>query len=57
LKKRGNAKPKKLKTLKSTLVAIANFKNFKESEVEKLISDLQKSGKIAVVGEQVTYKL
>lgn len=57
LKKRGNAKPKKLKTLKTTLVAIVNFKNFKETEVDKLISELQKAGKIVVEGEQVTYKL
>lgn len=57
LKKRGNARPKKLKTLKSTIAAIVKFKNFKPAEIENIIKKLQELKKIVIEGEKVVYRL
>ncbi len=57
LKKRGNARPKKLKTLKTTLASIIKFKGLSGSEIDAIIDRLSKAGKIEVKGESVAYKL
>ena len=57
LKKRGNARPKKLKTLKTTLAAIVKFKGFKASDIDDIVSKLQEAGKVVIEGEKVAYKL
>jgi hypothetical protein len=57
LKKRGNARPKKLKTLKTTLASIIKFKGLTSSEIDAIIDRLCKAGKIDVKGESVAYKL
>jgi hypothetical protein len=57
LKKRGNARPKKLKTLKTTLASIIKFKGLTSSEIDAIIDRLCKAGKIVVNAESVAYKL
>ena len=57
LKKRGNSRPKKLKTLISTISSIVELKGIKEPEINVVIEGLKKSGKISVKGEVVTYSL
>jgi hypothetical protein len=55
LKSRGNARPRRLKTLASTIKALANLK-LTDKQVDILIEDLRASGKITVTNEQVAYK-
>ncbi len=57
LKKRGNARPKKTKTLASTIAAIPKLKGIKEPEILALIKQLEASEKITVTGENVSYSL
>ncbi len=57
LKKRGNARPKNLKKLKTTLAAIVKFKNFKSAEIDSIVKKLQDAKKIVIEGEKVIYKL
>jgi hypothetical protein len=56
LKSRGNARPRSLRTLGSTIKALATLK-LTDKQVEILIQHLLSSGKITVVNEQVAYKL
>jgi hypothetical protein len=55
--KRGNAKPKRFKTLVSTIGSIAELKGIKEQEVLNIIQLLEKQGKITVKEEKVVYSL
>ena len=56
LKKRGLARPRKIKTLTSTIVAL--FPNgLSESEVNALIQQMQSEGKIKITDNKVTYEL
>lgn len=57
LKKRGNARPKKLKTLASTISAIPKLKGLNESQISAVIKKLEAQGKIVITGEKVSYKL
>ncbi|MGL4574494.1 MAG: HNH endonuclease [Burkholderiaceae bacterium] len=56
LKGRGNARPRRLKTLASTIKSLANLK-LDDQRVAALITQLQKAGKISIDGEQVSYSL
>lgn len=56
LKKLGNSKPKKLKTLTST-VASRLPKGTPEVEIPALLKELQAAGIVVVEGENVTYQL
>jgi hypothetical protein len=56
LKRRGHARPRKLKTLTSTIVAL--FPNgLSETEVSALIHQMQSKGKITITDNKVTYEL
>ena len=57
LTKRGNARPKKLKTLTSTIAASPKLKGIQEAEVNRLIKKLAAAGKLTIVEEKVTYNL
>lgn len=56
LKSRGNSKPRKVKTLTSTIKNLASLK-LTEDQVSALIKHMQATGKIVINGEQVSYKL
>ena len=56
LKSRGNSKPRKVKTLTSTIKNLASLK-LTDNQVSSLIQHMQASGKIIINGEQVSYKL
>jgi hypothetical protein len=59
LKQRGHARPRKLKTLNSTIASLASlFPNgLSEAELDELIQQLQSSGKVTITGNNVTYLL
>lgn len=56
LKQRGNAKPRTVKTLKSTIASLFP-KGISESEVNSLLQQLQSLGKVSVSENKVTYVL
>lgn len=56
LKSRGNSKPRKIKTLMSTIKNLATLK-LTEKQVSAIIEHMQASGMIVITGEQVSYKL
>ncbi|MCP5146401.1 MAG: endonuclease [Gammaproteobacteria bacterium] len=56
LRSRGSSKPRKVKTLTSTIKALAQL-NLGDKDVQAVIEHLKSRGKIKVSGEQVTYKL
>jgi septum formation topological specificity factor MinE len=56
LKQRGNAKPRTLKTLKSSLATLFH-KGLSEGEMADLVQQLQSLGKITVSEDKVTYAL
>ena len=56
LKQRGNAKPRTLKTLKSTVASLFP-KGISELELDSLLQQLQSLGKVAVSENKVTYVL
>ena len=56
LKVRGNARPRRVKTLTSTIKSLAQLK-LNDKQVSTLIDHLRVSGKITITGEQVAYKL
>ena len=56
LKQRGHARPRKVKTLKSTIKSIFP-KGLSDSELEQLVSQLQTSSKINISDDNVTYSL
>jgi hypothetical protein len=56
LKSRGNARPRRLKTLASTIKSLASLK-LTDAQVAALIQHLQSAGSIVVSAEQVSYAL
>jgi hypothetical protein len=54
LKSRGSARPRRLKTLASTIHALF-MKKLEQSEVDELIAALEKRGAIIVKDGKVTY--
>ena len=56
LKSRGNARPRKLKTLKSSIKSLSSLK-LTDKTVDDLVKYFSSVGKILIKGEQVTYKL
>jgi hypothetical protein len=56
LKQRGNARPRSLKTLTSTVGSLFP-KNFPETELSALIQKLQSTGKVSIAENKVSYKL
>ncbi|MCA3058975.1 MAG: endonuclease [Rhodocyclaceae bacterium] len=56
LKQRGNSKPRTLKTLTSTLASLYP-KGVSKSELDKLLQQLQSTGKVIVKENKVTYAL
>jgi hypothetical protein len=56
LKQRGNARPRTLKTLRSSINSIFP-KGISDAEVSALIQRLQSTGKIALSGDKVSYTL
>lgn len=56
LRSRGSSRPRKVKTLTSTIKALAPLK-LNDKQVKDVIEALKASGKILINGEQVTYKL
>jgi len=56
LKQRGNAKPRTLKTLTSTIASLF-AKALSEAELTALVQQLESTGKISVVENKVTYVL
>ena len=56
LKQRGNAKPRTLKTLTSSVSSLFS-KNISEADLAALILQLQTTGKVTVEGSKVTYAL
>jgi len=56
LKQRGNSKPRKLKTLKSSISSLFP-KGLSEAELDGLVQHLQSAGKITVIDNKVTYAL
>lgn len=56
LRSRGASRPRKMKTLASTIKAVPQLK-LDDKQVKGIIECLRESGKIAVSGEQVSYKL
>ena len=57
LQRRGNYRPKKLKTLASTLAAIPELKGIQETEISHLIQQLETAGKITITDEKISYHL
>ena len=59
LKQRGHARPRKLKTLTSTIASLASlFPNgLSEAELSALIQQLQSTGKVTITDNNVTYTL
>ena len=56
LKNLGHARPRRIKTLTSTMKAFHKIK-LSDKQITALIDQFQASGKIVVTGAQVTYKL
>jgi len=56
LKQRGNAKPRTIKTLTSTVSSLFP-KGLSESELSALVQQLQSTGKVIVSEGKVTYAL
>jgi hypothetical protein len=56
LKQRGHARPRKLKTLTSTIASLFP-KGLPEPELTALIQELQSAGKVTIVDNNVTYTL
>ena len=56
LKQRGNAKPRILKTLTSTIVSLFP-KGLSQAELSALVQKLQSTGKVAVSENKITYAL
>ena len=56
LRSRGVSRPRKMKTLASTIKSIHQL-NLDDNQVKVIIECLRESGKIAISGEQVSYKL
>jgi len=56
LKQRGDAKPRTLKTLTSSVSSLFS-KNISEADLAALILQLQTTGKVTVEGSKVTYAL
>jgi len=56
LARRGASRPRKLRTLNSTIHSLFDGK-FEEKKVQSLISRLRAQGRIVVDGEKVSYKL
>jgi len=56
LKQRGNSKPRKLKTLTSTVASLFP-KGLPEAELKSLLHQLQSTGKVIVTDSKVTYAL
>ncbi|KAA1194344.1 HNH endonuclease [Pseudohalioglobus sediminis] len=56
LKSRGNARPRKVKTLSSTIKSLPQLK-LNDQQVKSVIEHLSSTGKIVVTDEKVTYKL
>jgi F0F1-type ATP synthase delta subunit len=58
LKKRGDKRPKKLKTLKSTIVSMHQLSNKSDKHINQLIEQLVKNNKISISAEEkIDYKL
>ncbi len=56
LKGRGKARPRRIKTLTSTIKSLVQLK-LSDKQVSALVEQLRVSGKITITGEQVAYKL
>lgn len=56
LKRRSNARPRRVKTLTSTIKSIHKLA-LNDSQVAAVIAQLQSSGKVVVTGDKVAYKL
>jgi hypothetical protein len=56
LKQRGNSRPRKLKTLRSSISSLFP-KGLSEAELARLVKQLQSEGKITVIENKVTYAL
>lgn len=56
LKRRGNSRPRRVKTLTTTIKSIHKL-GLSNSQVAAVIAQLHSSGKVVVTGEKVTYKL
>jgi hypothetical protein len=56
LRSRGGSRPRKMKTLASTIKAVPQLK-LDDKQVKAIIEYLRSSGKIVISGEQVSYKL
>jgi hypothetical protein len=56
LKQRGHSRPRKLKTLSSTIASLFP-KGLSEAELSALIQQLQSTGKITITDNNVTYAL
>lgn len=56
LRSRGNARPRKIKTLSSTIRAMPQFK-LDDQQVKAIVEYLRVSGQIDISGEQVSYNL
>ena len=56
LKQRGHSRPRKLKTLSSTIASLFP-KGLTEAELSSLIQQLQSTGKITITDNNVTYAL
>lgn len=55
LSARGHSRPRKVKTLTSTINALFS-KSLSEDEVKKLVEELRRKGYISIQGERVSYK-
>ncbi len=56
LRSRGSARPRRMKTLSSTIKALVQLK-LNDKQVMEIIEYLRDAGKITITGEQVSYKL
>lgn len=56
LKSRGNARPRKIKTLKSSIKSLSSLK-LTDKNVDDLVTHFTSIGKISINVEQVTYEL
>ena len=56
LKSRGSARPRRMKTLGSTINALFN-KTLQQGEIDVLIAALQKRGSIVVKDDKIAYAL
>lgn len=57
LKRRGNSRPTRRKTLASTIAAIPKLKGIKDSEISDLMQILETNGVITFSGDKVSYSL